>query len=209
MELWTLVLLWTWSFATGRGQTAPYRLVTVTANCCLLVSSFVSLSPHLSPCLLTCVLIVSSESVSCVPGQKCLLPCSADKENVKIILWTRPGTPEDKKGLVVISSVTSITREFSKGNISLQLSPVKVSDDGRFMCRTQTSSGTITDKNIHLHSSLSLKLRPPHHFTCNISTEHSWKSATYSFNCESRQAHEKLVEQHSSAPVSALQKRTI
>ncbi|KAK7880825.1 hypothetical protein WMY93_032538 [Mugilogobius chulae] len=36
-----------------------------------------------------------------------------------------------------------------------------------------------------ISSSLTLKLRPPQRFTCNISTEHSWKSATYSFNCES------------------------
>ncbi|XP_055015834.1 uncharacterized protein LOC129410889 [Boleophthalmus pectinirostris] len=46
----------------------------------------------------------------------------------------------------------------------------------------QTQTRPMGDQLYSVSSSLALELRPPQRFTCNISTTHSWKSATYSLN---------------------------
>ncbi|KAK7880439.1 hypothetical protein WMY93_032927, partial [Mugilogobius chulae] len=207
MKLWKLVLLWTWSLTTGQ-----------------------------------------EESVSCVHGQKCVLPCMCHGGRVKFIDWSKDdvwvhelsdinekgeGTKTKEQDANFKGRTSLFPQEILKGNVSLQLSQVKVSDQGRYLCQAQSYTEYFTGKYIRLavrapvnsvlmdfkgdhlicsseniypepivswspdsahqtqaqpmenqlfsaRSSLSLKLRPPQQFTCNISTEHSWKSATYS-----------------------------
>ncbi|KAK7880940.1 hypothetical protein WMY93_032430, partial [Mugilogobius chulae] len=224
---------------------------------CLLISSLVSLPPLFSPYLLPCLIassLVSSlvsftssepvEQVSCVYNQTCLLPCRADKGKIKTAQWIKTsvyvyhfedGRNHPEKQAADYRRRTSLfPEEFSKGNASLQLSQVKVSDEGKYKCLTYSTVGS-TDKQVHLgveapvetlnmrfegdhlicssdniypkptvtwspdsalqtelqpmenqffsiSSSLSVKLCPPQKFTCNISSSHSWKSATYSLN---------------------------
>uniref|UniRef100_A0A8C6T2Q6 Ig-like domain-containing protein n=2 Tax=Neogobius melanostomus TaxID=47308 RepID=A0A8C6T2Q6_9GOBI len=44
----------------------------------------------------------------------------------------------------------------------------------------KTQIGPMTDRRFSVTSSLSLDVQPPQQYSCNISTDHSWKSATYS-----------------------------
>ncbi|KAK7906738.1 hypothetical protein WMY93_015350 [Mugilogobius chulae] len=54
-------------------------------------------------------------------------------------------------------------------------------------------------------SSASMKLEPPQQFTCNISTENSWKSATYSLNSPVQRSSSVILRcSDSSAPVKSL-----
>ncbi|KAK7906735.1 hypothetical protein WMY93_015347 [Mugilogobius chulae] len=66
----------------------------------------------------------------------------------------------------------------------------------------QTQSQIVKNDNglYSINSSASMKLEAPQQFTCNISTENSWKSATYSLNCESAAD----LLHNSSAPVKSL-----
>ncbi|KAK7880821.1 hypothetical protein WMY93_032534 [Mugilogobius chulae] len=178
--------------------------------------------------------------------ETCVLPCSFDGSNINLIQWVQTeknvlvhahqyGTDQLQKQDQAFRGRTSLFPELiSGGNTSLQLTQVKVSDQGTYLCQVFTTvSGeehlihlrvegpfrslqmkfkedvlTCSSKNIYpepkltwapdsspqtqlqlqqnqlfsISSSLTLKLHPPQRFTCNISTEHSWKSATYSFN---------------------------
>ncbi|KAK7906732.1 hypothetical protein WMY93_015344 [Mugilogobius chulae] len=71
----------------------------------------------------------------------------------------------------------------------------------------QTQSQIVKNDNglYSINSSASMKLEAPQQFTCNISTENSWKSATYSLNSPvKRSSSVKLRCSNSSAPVKSL-----
>ncbi|KAJ0037068.1 hypothetical protein NL108_004627 [Boleophthalmus pectinirostris] len=178
--------------------------------------------------------------------ETCVLPCRLDGASLILIQWVKTdpdrlvhafqdGTDQLERQAETFRGRTSLFPEqISGGNASLQLSHVKVSDQGSYLCQTFTSSSggktwvqlsvkgpvsflhlelkgdvlvcssegiypqpavTWTPDSAHqtqtrpmgdqlysVSSSLALELRPPQRFTCNISTTHSWKSATYSLN---------------------------
>uniref|UniRef100_A0A8C6SPI9 Uncharacterized protein n=1 Tax=Neogobius melanostomus TaxID=47308 RepID=A0A8C6SPI9_9GOBI len=55
--------------------------------------------------------------------------------------------------------------------------------------RHKTQIKPMTDRRFSVTSSLSLDVQPPQQYSCNISTDHSWKSATYSLQRECAPVH--------------------
>uniref|UniRef100_A0A8C6SK49 Ig-like domain-containing protein n=1 Tax=Neogobius melanostomus TaxID=47308 RepID=A0A8C6SK49_9GOBI len=108
--------------------------------------------------------------------------------------------------------------QFFVGNTSMQLFKVTVDDEGIYQCinimslrdvlvcssegiypqpnvswappsRHKTQIEPMTDRRFSVTSSLSLDVQPPQQYSCNISTDHSWKSATYSLQRECAPVH--------------------
>ncbi|KAK7906617.1 hypothetical protein WMY93_015229 [Mugilogobius chulae] len=123
MKLWKVLLLWTWSFTTGQEETA-----------------------------------------SCVPLQTCLLPCRLDKGKADLIEWThtkmfgtvhvlRDGKDELKNQNKAFRGRSALfPEEALKGNLSLQLSQVTLSDEGTYLCRSISYSPEfiLNEKRVHL-----------------------------------------------------------
>uniref|UniRef100_A0A3B4B0G9 Ig-like domain-containing protein n=1 Tax=Periophthalmus magnuspinnatus TaxID=409849 RepID=A0A3B4B0G9_9GOBI len=93
-----------------------------------------------------------SRSVPCVVMETCVLPCSSDGGDIDVIRWLKTeenfmvhafqyGTDQLKKQAESFRGRTSLFPEqISRGNASLQLSHVKVSDQGSYLCQTFTSN---------------------------------------------------------------------
>ncbi|XP_055011364.1 uncharacterized protein LOC129409417 [Boleophthalmus pectinirostris] len=187
-----------------------------------------------------------SLSVSCIIRETCFLPCSID-DQISTLHWAKHegslvvhGFQYDaewleKQALTFRGRTSLFLEQFSGGNASLQLSDVKVSDEGTYRCLAVSASGFGQELDVHLSvegpvasvlmelkgdvlvcssegiypqpnmswapdsahqtrmqpmenqlysisSSLSFDPDPPQRYTCNVSTHHSWKSATYSLH---------------------------
>ena len=98
------------------------------------------------------LLDVSDTEVSCVFNKSCVLPCSFYGADV-VIHWIQMKEQlyvhsfynnQDQLGSqspLFIKRTSLFKDEISKGNSSLQLTGVKVQDEGRYQCYTSTING--------------------------------------------------------------------
>lgn len=186
----------------------------------------------------------AERSALCVLASPCVLPCPFDRGPEEVIHWLKlpdeqspvhsfyHGADQLGRQHQRFRGRTSLFKEeISKGNASLQITGITLSDSGRYKCYSSTTNGnsddyvtvtvqapvsdvlleqvgpslwcrsekvfprpTLTWTNSTEHSttvsesetglfsvssSVTLTQRPPQEYICNISTEHSWRSATY------------------------------
>lgn len=186
----------------------------------------------------------AERSVLCVLSSPCVLPCPFDRGPEVVIHWLK--LPEEHSPVHSFyhdadqlgrqhqrfrGRTSLFKEEIPKGNASLQITGIALSDAGRYKCYSSTTNGnsddyvtvtvqapvldvsleqdgpflrcssekifprptvTWSDSTEHsaavsesgtglfsVSSSVTLTQRPPQEYTCNISTEHSWRSATY------------------------------
>ncbi|XP_034531948.1 selection and upkeep of intraepithelial T-cells protein 7-like isoform X3 [Notolabrus celidotus] len=91
-----------------------------------------------------------SKSVSAVAGGAVLLPCHTDDSHDKLTVeWSKEGPPEvtvfllrkgcenhEEKNPAYEFRTNLIMSELKNGNISLRISNVQLSDEGRYICKT-------------------------------------------------------------------------
>ncbi|KAJ0015621.1 hypothetical protein NQD34_009241 [Periophthalmus magnuspinnatus] len=111
------------------------------------------------------------ETVSCVVMETCVLPCSSDEGDIDLIRWLKTdnevvhvsvdGTDQLQKQAPSFRGRTSLFPEqISRGNASLQLSHVKESDQGSYLCQTFTSnSGAKTWVHLRVKGKNTLRRR--------------------------------------------------